>query len=286
MDFKKWEQPIFSVLIRSVGCWYDVRVNDIPVNRHRELGNVTLDVPASTSVFTGDNVLTAVVESDEPEEGKFNADARCEVSLCIRELEGDPRQREMVDGIVFRAADIEPEGGSGVESSPNMDGEHTPEAERLDETTVRVTRVIPLETPFAPWAWLSAPPVGEEDQAKAQLIIACRKFHSVLAEKNADAVTELTRTKAHEFGIAYYGDDEEGHEFIEFRQKMSDPDLELWPFEDDELTLEVLADGRMARLLTYRGTGPIIYKVKDQPIASYMNTVYCRDKKGQWMQIR
>jgi len=113
-----------------------------------------------------------------------------------------------------------------------------------------------------------------------------RKFHAALEAKDVEAVTLMTRTKAMEIGAAYYGDEEEGHQLIEFREKMQDQEMELWRLDERKLTLEVLAEGRMARLVTPRGSGPIIYRLKGQPVAAFMNTTYCRRPEGGWIQIR
>ncbi|MGB2822831.1 MAG: hypothetical protein WBF17_17750 [Phycisphaerae bacterium] len=282
MDWKKWKQPYLTAYIRARNCPYDVRINDIPLHKLDEPVNVLLDMPINPSVFTGDNLLTVAVTGVE----ELDPDARLSVSVCVREVEADPTERETVEGIVFATADLAREGGTGIESSPNMDGEHPPTATRVDEQTIRVDRTIPLKTPFPQWAWMSAPQIADQDAARAQLLEEHRKLHAALAAKDVETVTNLTRVKAGEMATAYYGDEEEGHHLIEFRQRMNDAEMELWPLEEEDLTLEVFADRRMARFVSWHGFGPILYKVKDQAIASYMNTVYCMDGHGRWMQIR
>ncbi len=58
---KKVEKPCFTLHIRAVGCRYDVRLNDIPVDRHHAPSSLAADVPVNPSVFTGDNELAAVI---------------------------------------------------------------------------------------------------------------------------------------------------------------------------------------------------------------------------------
>jgi hypothetical protein len=282
---RKVEKPCFTLHIHAVGCRYEVRVNDIPADRHDAPSSLDADVPVGPSVFTGDNELAAVVFPGDRESEVFDPGARLELLLCVRESDTPPDEKRILGGIVFDASELEREGGTGIEQSSGIPG---PEAgvERISDHMFLVERTIPLETPFPAWTWMTATVIPDTPGVRARIVQELQTFHRALATRDEKAVRAAVRRKAREMSRAFHTEEEEGYALLDIFDYMADPEMTLLPFDEQALELEMLADGRMARLVNPDGFGPIAYRLKEFPAAAYVNTVYCLDDHARWIQIR
>jgi hypothetical protein len=282
---RKVEKPFFTLHIHAVGCRYEVRVNDIPADRHDAPSSLEADVPINPSVFTGENELAAVIFPGDRESDAFDPGARLELLLCVRELDTPPAEKRILGGIVFAAEELAREGGTGVEQSAAMPGP-PPSIARIADGMLLVERTITLETPFPEWTWMRATRIPDTSGVRARVVQELQAFYRAVNTRDVKEVQRLLRRKAREMSRAFHTDEEGGYGLCDVFDHMADRETELLPFEDQGLEPEFLADGRMVRLLTPNGFGPVAFRMKDFPAAAYLNTTYCLDDHANWIQIR
>ena len=277
-----FKQPYFTLLVHSSACRYDLRMNGIPADRLNDGVCVDVDVPVNPFVLSGHNVFSATIRPADIRDTRFDNSAKLEVSLCVRELEADYTTRKPIETFVFRPADMIE--GTGAETSPDFDGPNPPRVNRIDELEVEVSRSVELETPFPRWLWQDAEILTEDD--RFDLLDAYNELRDAIVAGDTGRVRVLTNTKASEMGQAYLGDVDEGHRLIDYLDNMENPDLILQEYDLGELDIELMAEGRLARLVDLDGHGPIFFRFTGEPIMVYMKAIYCKLPGKGLVQIR
>ncbi len=277
-----FKQHYFTLMIHSSACRYDVRMNGIPADRLNDGVCVDVDVPINPFVLSGANMFSATIRPADIRDTRFDPAARLEVSLCVRELKADYLTRKPIESFVLRAIDMIE--GTGAEASPDFDGPNPPRVNRIDDLQVEVSRSTELQTPFPRWLWQDAEILTEDD--RFDLLDAYNELHAALKAGDTGKVRELTDTKAAEMAKAYFGDVEEGHQLIDYLGNLANPDFILQDYDLGELDIELLAEGRLARLVDLEGHGPIFFRFTGEPIMVYMKSIYCKTKDKGFIQIR
>ena len=203
----------------------------------------------------------------------------------MRESDESTEGARVVGGIAFRPAELTQDRSGVAESPPQEDGNDA-RVERVAENVFLLGRTFTLEGAFPTWSWMKGHEIPDTPVVRARLLQEMQAFYRALKAKDEHTIRALTRRKAREIGRAYHGDEEEGHGMIEFLDHVADPEMALLPFAEEGLELEILGHGRLARLLTPEGFGPIAFGIRQHPIAAHMSTIYCVDEHVNWTQIR
>ena len=92
-------------------------------------------------------------------------------------------------------------------------------------------------------------------------------------------------TKIQELADAFYQDFEVMEKELGYEQLVNNAEVELYPWEPDDLHVDVYADGRLARLARWDGEAPLIFVYKDESAAHYLDIMCCKTPQG-WLIIR
>lgn len=277
------EKPYFTMQVSAASCRFDVRVNDIPMIRGE--GPLTSEFPVNPWVFTGENELS--VELHPPgSEPDFKESSSIELLLYQRPSGSPRKDRQLIDGIRFRAADAVGSLRAGFRTG-RLTGEDKLKISKLQKGALRATLKLDLKTPFPRWAWLDAQVIKDTPSLKKELLSEYERFWNALKKKDIRAVVEMTDKKATEIAAAYYlKNTEAGHEKIELKRWVSSKEVYLADLVVEDLDLEVIGNGRLAQLVDADKDSPLVFVENDNTLAHYISGIYCRPSSGKWLQIR
>jgi hypothetical protein len=275
------ERPVFEVVVESLDLAFEIRVNDLPVLRFHEGGNVRTGFDVNPYVLTGENTLTLIVR---PLHGEaFGPGASALVGLRRRKSPETPAEEsEIMATLVFEGP-----GGDvahGFEPSPGYATTNVPVVQRLG---IRGTQSFTLETPFPPWPWMSAPKLARTEAVRNEVLAEYRRLHALLRLRDAAGLLSSCALQARDYQAAYYlATPEEANRMLGVAAILSDPDLEVEDFPEAALDLELLADGRLAQLVDEEGKSPLRMRFRNvDGMVARFNAVLLRTPSG-WTVVR
>jgi len=271
MTFAK---PYFTIQLSATGFEYDLRVNDVPLDKGA--GSVEVELPLNQWVFSGTNHLSARLFGPEFSEG---ASLRAEV---FTRQSGTPEStREALAKFSLNLV-------NGVPCLSDVDEENiTTEAKLIQENKNewKAELTFELETPFKRWLWLDGASIDMDEATHRSLLVAYHDFWRRLNAKDMEGVATAMHDAALENLEAYYLTSlKESLADLEIEDLITDPTVQLAPFEDLELQLEIFGNKRLARLVEKGGESPI--KFLQQGMTIHVDMMFCRTSSGHWVQIR
>lgn len=259
--------PHYTIEVEAWGLGGELRVNDIPVLTLPE-GRVETRFDVNMQVRTGRNMLAVHLG---PERGAetIPEGARCRVTLSEAASAG--------------TEDTKLHAALGFDPGPALSGFQTelgaPLVRRLEITAIQE---FELTTPFGPWAWTSAERLCESEGLRTELVEAYLGVHRLLENLDVDALLELCAGQAADYRVAYgLSDDDAGRELIGIRETLATPGLEIEPFGDGLLHLQILGEGRLARLVDGESRSPLRMGLTGQPdVRGRFNVIFARGSNG------
>lgn len=281
------EPQYFTLKIGACFCRCDIRVNDIPVLVEDLSGSrVDIEMPLNLHVFTGENTVSfrlAPAQSSEqaPAVALDNGNVECVVELVRRPYGRDTAERTVLASLSFRGGDVDPFGGSSAEV-PGV----SPVQRAYDpQSHAMAARAVSLVTQFPEWRWVKAPVIEAGQPVLRDLLAEHQRFWNALRAKDVADLRAQMSANAREVQAAYYLRDlDDAWRVIGIEELLRSPDAQLKPMPAD-LSLDVFANGRLARLVTETGDSPIAFRERDTSLDAYLGAWFCRSATG-WVMIR
>lgn len=274
--------PVYEIAVNTSGIDLEIRVNDVPVLRVPG-GHVETTFDVNPQVVTGINQLGAIVRPPA-KTGEYHPQGQCTIELRVRDAPGGA----VVDDRGSLSFSV-----SEIEADAAFSGSRTPEgAEPVvavgtgDVVQARIP--VMLQTPFAPWSWLSADILTDEPETFAAVLDETKKLWSLIQAKDVPALQAAAAEQARDWQAAYYLPDEaSGQRMLGIADTLGDPDVVPNPLPDEgALSLQILGFGRLAQLVDEHGKGPISLSVKGAPqMTGRFVALLCR-RDGAWTMIR
>jgi hypothetical protein len=165
-----------------------------------------------------------------------------------------------------------------AESTPASGGGPV-EVERLG---AKGTLGFVVERAFGPWGWHAAEELSPTEALRSGLLAEYRRVHELLARKDLAALSARCALQAADYQRAYSLPDlDQAHRLLGIAQITGDPTVEVKPFPDSVLTLEILGRGRLAHLVDDEGKSPLELRSTEVPeLSGRFNCVFCRTASG------
>lgn len=266
--------PVFELEVQATLLRVELRVNDVPVLRLPG-GHVTTIFDVNPHVITGQNALSLIVRPERRGQ-EFDRHASCWVSFRRRPSVNDP-QAERLATLVFEGPGAN--AATGFEKSPGY-GTVTPPV--LEPRGLRATQTFDLDTPFAPWTWMTAPPITVTESVRSELLIAMRRVHALMKARDIPGLTRECEQQARDWQQAYYLPSEEAAmRLLGVPQTFADGDVEVEDFPDGHFEVELLGGGRLIQLVDENGDSPLRLRVRSVPkMVGRFVCVFCRGAGG------
>ncbi|MEM9458015.1 MAG: hypothetical protein AAGF11_27805 [Myxococcota bacterium] len=302
---------MFKLGIDAGACRFEVRINDVSILASDVARPFDVEFPVSEWIVEGTNQIAALVQPPRvfTEDGEERVDqehfdpaeSALRLTLWVKR-NGAPRdERIAITTLNFVARDTAPP-GRGIESSAaagRLDSRRrmarddeagdvlvsTVTLERDDEPPFDafMVRDVTMPSPFPRWAWQDGLRIEDDEPTRDALVAELQRVWAQVAARDVAAVEQLQAIKATEYQAAYYLDDAGKRDALPLVDLMQTDALTLQPLPTD-LTLQVFADGRLARLVDDDGDPPLVL-VSAEDVGYFVGLTYCRTDAG-WVLVR
>jgi len=288
MAESKYKKPYYGIKLDLTQVGVDIRLNDIPIYYDDEKGQLSVDLPATTSVINGKNELKIIAFppyiDDENKMDKFLPGAEVSVTLYVQEYDDQSNTKETLSNISIKynndhKAEI---------LTSSYDSEQS-EAKFIKNTTnsTIVNRTAEFKSGFPTWQWQSGVDIENTKDNFNTLLSAYKNIYSSFKEKNSAKVKDLYKNRAKETAIAFYLENiEQGHSKISTGEDMNDPSLKLHDFWLENMFLDIFANGKMARIIDKDNDQPILFVDKESGTLHLHKFGFYKNKNNEWILIR
>lgn len=266
--------PVFELEVVATDVAFEIRVNDIPALR-MPVGRVQTTFDVNPLVEDGPNTLSLTVKPRV--RGKdFSEHASVRAELRVRPTP-DSDMFDRIGTLIFSGYGVDAITGF-ADSTPARGGGPI-DVERFG---ARATLGFQAAAPFAAWSWSTAERLSPTEQLRAELLAEMHRIHGHLARRDIAALSRLCALQAADYQRAYFLSSlEEAHRMLGIAQILSDPTLEVAPFPDSILTVELLGGGRLVQLVDAEGKSPLMLTSTESPqMVGRFTTLLCKTDQG------
>lgn len=302
-DTSEYKKPYYTVQISYAGTGAEFRLNDIPFYLEIREGQVDTEIPVSDKLIQGVNELSIItfpyIEGNGPVEN-WHPDARVEASLYVKEKDAPRQTRKLLSHIkLYPARDPEIAAAESLvlseQEPPILDYESKPwqfPPTDYPKQVVISRKTHPVKTPFPHWEWQDGQTIEDTPENYASLLEAYRKYHAIHQKQNLAALKAGYQKIARIQKIVnYYDDIDKAYDILNLKESWISDQQELFEFIEGErskkfgLKLDIIANGKMARIVNNTGIQPILYIVKKERITIEYNFTFYKNKNGEWIHI-
>lgn len=273
------EMPVYELEILATEVAFEVRVNDQPVLR-MPVGRVQTTFDVNPHVETGQNSLSLTVRP-RTRGRDFSEHAACKVALR-RRPHPESDVIEAIGTLVFSGYGTQAVTGF-AQSTPAAGGGPV-DVERFG---ARATLGFVLPSAFEPWGWTTTQALLPTEALRAEVLEEYKLIHGLLARHDGAALMAKCALQAADYQRAYYLPTlDDAHRLLGIAQLLSDPSVEVEPFPDSILTLELHGSRRLVELVDADAKSPLRLRSSDEPkMVGRFNAVLCKTGEG-WQIAR
>lgn len=268
------EAPVFELSVIATDVSFEIRVNDVPVLR-MPVGRVQTVFDINPQIVDGDNALSLTVKP-RTRGRDFSEHAACRVELR-RRPHPDSETAEPIGALVFSGYGTG--AVTGFAESASARGGGPVDVERFG---ARATLRFPVKSPFGEWEYTKCQKLAPTEDLRAELLAEMKRIHALLARRDGAALQALCELQAADYQRAYYLPSiQEARRFLGIDQLLADPGVEIEPFPDSILQVELLAGGRLVQLVDDDGKGCLRLRSTESPALSGRFTcILCKTARG------
>ncbi|RDH83849.1 MAG: hypothetical protein DIZ80_06860 [endosymbiont of Galathealinum brachiosum] len=289
MTKTKYKKPYYGIKLDLAQVGVDIRLNDIPVYYDDEKGQLTVDLPAPSSVINGKNTLKIIAFppyiDDENKMDKFLPDSVVTATLYVQEIDDPDNNKEIITSISIKFSD-----NSTAEIINTNETEYNEDQVVLLQNTTRetvVSRSVEFESGFPDWEWQDGKNIENNSDNFNSLMNTYKNIHTIFTDKNQSEVFNIYDIRAKEIATAYHlADPKEGHLKISTGSDMNDPSLALHEFWTEGMKLEIIANGKMARITDTDKDQPILFIDKESGTLHLHKFSFYKSNNDEWIMIR
>lgn len=271
--------------LNNVGV--DIRVNDIPVFFDDNKGQLVLEVPVPDSIIDGENVIS--VKASLPFDGndyvkKYAFGAYVSATLFKQNTTVKNAPKINITKVYIQLNNDMPV--STVENIITKE-QSSPEINYDQYKNTISKSTVKIISPFPRWNWQDGKVIDNDQQSYNSLLSAYKKIYDALKNKNIEQLKSFYSERASETAIAYHLSNEDaGQEKLSVGRDMADNSLELYEFHNLGLELQILGNGKLARLADDIGAQPILYTQKDGAAVHLYKFMFYLNSSNKWILIR
>ncbi len=279
--------PFFGVDIDLNNVGVDIRINDIPTYFDEEKGQLKVEIASPESIINGINSLQLSIslpyDGDERVNNYHNG-AYATATLFQQDLSVNGS-----DKIKLLSATLKISGDEVLISVEEHSSKEKSTSKTLlskdGRASVEVTTNI--NSPFPVWAWQDGQVIENNEDNFNTLLAAYKEIHSTLSAKDLKKLKELYRFRAQEIAIAYgLSGESAGHDKLSTGKDMNNPNLELYDFHTDGMKLDIIGNGRLARISDQDHDQPILYYEAKPSLLHLYKFIFFLNKENKWIMIR
>ncbi len=303
-DSTELKHPYYTVQISYAGIGAEFRLNDIPFYFEGFSGQVDIEIPVGDKMVSGINELSIIVftyiEGDDPIDD-WHEDARVEATLYVREKNASKDTRKLLTHVKLHPKAL-PEIAQKEsmvivgQALPTIDYESKPRqfpTITYEKQIVISRKTHVIKTPFPRWEWQDGQTIENTPENYASLLEAYRKEYVIHQNQDLDAYkkSHFKLATTHKI-INYYGDIKDAYNMLSgTEESWNSEEQELFEFIENEkskefgLKLDIIANGKLARIVDDSNIQPILYIIKSQRMSIKYKYNFYKNKQGEWIYI-
>jgi len=277
------DRPLVALTIDSVGCPYEVRLNDVPILRARAGYPMALQrAPVNHHLWGGLNTVECRI--GDPDSAPVPTQAECQITLEVRSR-GTPGAGwvEILSltargsEAATRGANLQTPGGTAETDAIVGDLVVVPGPNGRQLTAART---IELRLPWGPWSWVDGRRFEGVDQADRELREAVSGLWATLSGKDSMGVRRAWVAKTAELRLAYGLSNEQAEREVGVLPLVDRGDVELAPLDLTGFRTEIFGGGRLAQMIDEDGDGPLYFREPATGLAYYLGAIFSRAADG------
>jgi len=277
----------FGVDIDLHNVAVDIRVNDIPAYFDEKKGQLSVEIASPESIVDGLNSLSLSVflPYDSNERSlKFEEGAYATVTLFQQDLGVTNSEKNKLISATLK---LEGDGVLAMVENHITKEKSTPEISLSKESKAFIEVTTQIKSPFPRWAWQDGKTIEDNKENYDSLLEAYKDIHSAMKTKDLNKVQNLYSLRAKEIASAYgLADESAGQEKLSTGKDMVNPNLELYEFHTDGMTLNIIGNGRLARIVDMDNDQPILFYEPKADLVHLYKFMFYLNKDNQWIMIR
>jgi len=273
--------------LHNVGV--DIRVNDLPVYFDDEQGQLTTEIPAPDSIINGENQLSIDVflpydNATQSQTTSYPEGAYLMATLFEQDLTSSDSKKTKLSSISLTINELD---ALITTQDYIKEYQHSSTIKLESNKRVNIKSSTNISSPFPRWAWQDGNIIKDNTQNYESLLKKYQEIHNTLTNKDLTKLKALYNQRSQEISYAYnLSDLEAGHQKLSVGNDMGNSDLELNELFIDGMKLELLGDGKIARLTNDLKAQPIFYfDESTQAFHLYKFMFYLNDQ-NEWIMIR
>lgn len=279
--------PYFGVDVDLNNMGIEVKVNDIPAYFDEEKGQLTVEIPVPESIVNGTNSLSLATflpyDGDE-RTTKYEEGAYATVTLFQQNLSTKNQPKIKLSSITLKISDNKIH--ATVEDHVN-NMQSTPSVERSEDQSIFIQAETKISSPFPRWAWQDGQIIEDNQTNFDSLLSVYKKLHAIFKSKDIQTLKNSYSLRAKEIAIAYnLASEEEGQKKLSTGEDMKNSSLELYDFHTDGMRIEVIGNGKLARISDDDHDQPILYFEPKTSLLHLYKFMFYLNKNNQWVMIR
>ena len=282
-------QPFFTLFGSFYHCRFALRCNDIPVCAHDVSGReMHVDMPVNLHLVPGRNVLEvslapAVVGGVATP--LDHRDVSAALQLAVRTQGVSYEHAQLLGGLSFADGALRGEDAAAPALLAEPSGAPWVAQGPADRLVLRCA--LTLATPLGPWLWAGATPLTLDASTVSEVIGLYRQFWAAMQAKDGAALRAMSEANALEAQQAFYLPTlDDGHKLLDLEGLARRSSVRLLPMPTEGLRVELLAEGRLARLVGADGHSAIRVVDDETGFGGAVSVMYCKLPARGWVQIR
>lgn len=303
-DTSEYKKPYYTVQISYAGTGSEYRLNDIPFYLENFEGQVDTEIPVGDKMIQGINTLSIIAFPYSEGKGSLpdwtHEDARVEATLYVREKDAPKVSRKMLTHVKLHPARDPRVAGSesmvvNEQALPMLDYKSKP---RQFPNTVYHKQIVisrkthPIKSPFPRWEWEDGEVIKETEENYKSLLEAYRKQYVIHQKQDLVALKTSCRKLAEtQKLINNYDNIEKAYEMLNLEESWKSEEQELFDFIEGDrakklrLKLDIVANGKLARIVNDDSIQPVMYIVKKARVMVKYKYLFYKNKNGEWVYI-
>ena len=275
--------PYYGVDIDLHNVGVDIRVNDIPIYFDDSKGQLTVEIPAPDAIIDGKNTIS--INAFLPiKTTEYAAGAYVSITLFQQDVAQGNNEKINLSTATLKLDNIN--AIASIEDYVNNQ-KNTPDVQLKQDKSAFLKVNTTISSPFPRWEWQDGQIIEDNLNNQDSLIKAYQIIHDALASKDIVKLKKQYSKRSNETAIAYnLADEDAGHRKLSVGDDMLNDDLELRDLHVKNMRLQVMANGKLARISTPRNTQPIYYLQENPRLLHLYKFMFYLNENDEWIMIR
>jgi len=280
-------KPYLGIDIDLHNVGVDIRVNKIPAYFDEEKGQLTVEIGTPELIIDGLNSLSLSVFL--PYDGdnrvlKFDKGAYATATLFQQDLSVANNDKVKLVTATLRLSDDE----VYAEVENHLTKEKSmPKISLSKDNKAFIEVSTQIRSPFPRWAWQDGKTIEDNKDNYESLLNIYKDIYSAMQNKDLAKLKQLYSLRAKEIAIAYGLDGEEaGQKKLNTGKDMMKDGLELNDFHTDGVELEILGNGKLARIRDFDNIQPIFFYEPKPGLFHFYKFMFYLNNDNKWVMIR